>query len=58
VVGALLGAGLRLRTLHEYCYLNGERPFADMVAAPQRRWLPPPNVPPIPFMYGLVAEKE
>jgi SAM-dependent methyltransferase len=58
VVSALAEAGLRLRTLREYPYVNGERPFARMRPAPGRRWLPPADLPPIPLMYGLMAEKE
>jgi hypothetical protein len=57
VVSALAGAGLRIVALHEYCYVNGERPFARMAPGPERRWLPPPDVPAIPLMYGLAAEK-
>ena len=57
VISALAGAGLFLRTLHEYAYVNGERPFARMRPAPGRRWLPPADLPAIPLMYGLMVEK-
>lgn len=56
VVSALAGAGLRISTLREYPYVNGERPFARMrVDAGQRMW-PPEEVPGVPLMYGVVAE--
>ncbi|WP_298818299.1 class I SAM-dependent methyltransferase [Chloroflexus sp.] len=58
VVTALAQAELRLRELHEYCYVNGERPFERMTPAPGRRMLPPPDVPAIPLMYGLAVEKD
>jgi SAM-dependent methyltransferase len=54
---ALARAGLRLTALHEFPFINGERPFARMVAGPGRRWLPPSDLPAIPLMYGLAAEK-
>ena len=57
VVSALAGAGLTLTALQEYPYINGERPFARMVPGPGGRWHPPADVPPIPLMYGLAAEK-
>lgn len=58
VVTALAQAGLRLRELHEYCYVNGERPFERMVPAEGRRLRPPPDVPAIPLMYGLAVERD
>lgn len=58
VVSALAGAGLRLVTLEEYPYLNGERQFTGMRELPGRRLLPPEGVPAVPLMYGLVAEKK
>lgn len=58
VVSALAGAGLRLTALREYPFVNGERPFARMAPGPGRRWLPPPELPTIPLMYGLAAEKD
>lgn len=57
VVSALAGAGLTLTALREYLFVNGERPFARMVRGPGGRWLPPDDVPPIPLMYGLAAER-
>lgn len=57
VVSAVAAAGLRVTALREYPYVNGERPFARMRPGPGRRWLPPHDVPAIPLMYGLAAEK-
>ncbi|MFV9503147.1 MAG: class I SAM-dependent methyltransferase [Oscillochloridaceae bacterium umkhey_bin13] len=54
VVSALAGAGLRISALHEYCYINGERPFTPM-RQEGRRWYPPAEVPALPLMYGLSA---
>ncbi len=58
VVTAFAQANLRLRVLHEYCYVNGERPFTRMVQAEGRRLYPPPDIPALPLMYGLVVEKD
>jgi SAM-dependent methyltransferase len=58
VVSALAAAGLRLTVLREYAYVNGEQPFARMLPGPGRRWLPPPDAPAVPLMYGLAAEKD
>lgn len=56
VVSALAAAGLRLLALREYPFVNGERPFQGM--RPEgRRWYPPADVPPVPLMYGLAAER-
>ncbi len=57
VVTALASAGLTITALHEYPYVNGERPFDDLRAAPGRRMLPPEGVPALPLMYGLAADK-
>lgn len=57
VVSACADAGLRVTALREYFYVNGERPFARMVSGPGRRWLPPPDVPAVPLMYGLAVER-
>lgn len=57
VVSALADAGLRLAALREYPFVNGERPFARMAPGPGRRWLPPPDLPVVPLMYGLAAEQ-
>jgi SAM-dependent methyltransferase len=57
VVSALAGAGLRILALHEYCYINGERPFANMRPGENRRLYPPEGAPAVPLMYGLAAER-
>jgi SAM-dependent methyltransferase len=57
VVTALAEAGLRIVTLEEYPYSNGERHFAGMRELAGRRMAPPENVPVVPLMYGLCAEK-
>jgi SAM-dependent methyltransferase len=58
VVSALAGAGLRLLALREYCYVNGEQPFAGMRVGADRRVYPPESAPAVPLMYGLAAERE
>ena len=57
VVSAVADAGLVIRTLREYLHVNGERPFARMEQQGNRRMVAPPDVPAIPLMYGLVAQK-
>ena len=57
VVTALARAGLGITALEEYPYSNGERHFANMRELPGRRMVPPENVPAVPLMYGLRAEK-
>jgi SAM-dependent methyltransferase len=57
VVTALAGAGLRISALEEYPYSNGERLFARMRELPGRRMVPPEDVPAVPLMYGLSAQK-
>ena len=57
VVTALAGAGLEITALEEYPYSNGERHFGGMREMPGRRMFPPENVPAVPLMYGVRAEK-
>ncbi len=57
VVTALAGAGLSITTLEEYPYANGERSFARMRGLPGRRLVPPDDVPTLPLMYGIRAER-
>jgi SAM-dependent methyltransferase len=57
VVTALAGAGLIVEALHEYPYVNGERPFDDLQELPGRRMAPPDTRPGIPLMYGVAARK-
>ena len=57
VVTALAGAGLKITTLEEYPYTNGEKCFARMRELPGRRLVPPQDVPTLPLMYGIMAER-
>jgi len=57
VVTALARAGLRITALEEYPYANGEKKFARMRKLQDNRMVPPENVPRIPLMYGIQAEK-
>jgi SAM-dependent methyltransferase len=57
VVTALAGAGLRIVVLEEYPFSNGERLLPGMRELPGRRMFPPENVPAVPLMYGISAEK-
>jgi SAM-dependent methyltransferase len=57
VVTALAAAGLVITALHEYPYVHGERPFAEMRPDADRRMYPPDDVPALPLMYGLAARK-
>ena len=54
---SLARAGLEITALEEYPYSNGERHFANMRELSGRRMLPPENVPAVPLMYGVRAEK-
>jgi SAM-dependent methyltransferase len=58
VVTALAGAGMRIVLLEEYPYSNGERLFERMRELPGRRMVPPEDVPALPLMYGIRAEKD
>ncbi len=58
VVTALAGAGLKIAALEEYPYSNGERHFSRMRELPGRRMAPPEDVPAVPLMYGVRAEKD
>ena len=55
ILGAMLGAGLRIEHFAEYPYANGWKGFPGMVPLPGRRWGPGPGQPQLPFMYSLVA---
>ena len=57
VVTALAGAGLKITALEEYPHSNGERHFSRMRELPGRRMVPPEDVPAVPLMYGIRAEK-
>jgi SAM-dependent methyltransferase len=57
VITAVADAGLRLRTLREYPYMNGARLLNNMREAPGYRMYPPDGMPSLPLMYGFGAEK-
>ena len=57
VVTALASTGLRITALEEYPYTNGERGFARMRELPGRRLAPPEDIPTLPLMYGIRAER-
>jgi len=57
VVTALAEAGLEITVLEEHPYSNGERHFGRMRELPGRRMVPPADVPAVPLMYGIRAER-
>lgn len=57
VVTALASTGLRITVLEEYPYTNGERCFARMRELPGRRLASPEDIPTLPLMYGIRAER-
>lgn len=57
VITALAGAGLRITTLQEYPYTNGERNRSRMRELRGRRIFPPEDLPALPLMYAIRAEK-
>ena len=48
---------MEITALEEYPYSNGERHFARMRELPGRRMAPPADVPAVPLMYAVRAEK-
>ncbi|HET7271108.1 MAG TPA: class I SAM-dependent methyltransferase [Rubrobacter sp.] len=57
VITAVAAAGLRITTVQEYPYTNGERNRSRMRELPGRRMVPPDEIPTVPLMYGIRAEK-
>jgi hypothetical protein len=57
VATALLDGGLVITALREYPYMNGARLFDRMQELPGKRMVQPAEMPNLPLMYGLVAEK-
>jgi SAM-dependent methyltransferase len=55
IIGALLGAGLRLEVFREYPWSNGFARGTDVRQLPGRRFVPPDGVPKFPMMYGLAV---
>ncbi len=58
ILGAVIGAGLRLERFHEWPYTNGCKFFDGMQELPGRRWALPEGEPDLPLMYGLRARKD
>ncbi|MBK6682971.1 MAG: methyltransferase domain-containing protein [Deltaproteobacteria bacterium] len=56
-VTAVARAGLFIERLTEYPYANGCRVIPSLVEGEGRRLHPPPGVPSVPLMYGLVARR-
>lgn len=58
ILGAILGAGLRIGEFREYSYSNGWKPYTEMSPLAGRRWTLAADRPSIPLMYGVMARKE
>lgn len=57
IITAILNAGLTLKTFKEYPYSNGCKLFERMHETADRRTFPPDDIPNLPLMYGIVAQK-
>jgi SAM-dependent methyltransferase len=57
ILESVIAAGLTVMTFREYPFSNGARLLNDMTEKPGRRMFPPEQMPSLPLMYGLVAEK-
>jgi SAM-dependent methyltransferase len=57
IVTALASAGLRIVTLKEYLHSRWTVDFTGMREAADGRTFPPPEVPILPMLYGIVASK-
>ena len=58
IVTALLDARLILRTFREYPYTNGASLRPGMREIAGKRFIPPADLPEIPLMFGIGAQKE
>ncbi len=58
ILTAVVEAGLRLTAFHEYPYMNGGKLLNNMREMAGGRMYPPENMPTMPLMFGLRAEKE
>ena len=56
-VTAVARAGPVIERLTEYPYANGCRVISSLVEGEGRRLHPPPGVPNVPLMYGLIARR-
>jgi SAM-dependent methyltransferase len=57
VASALIDGGLVVTALREYPYMNGAKLFERMRELPGKRMVQPEEMPSLPLMYGVVAEK-
>jgi SAM-dependent methyltransferase len=57
VLQAVLGGGMTLEQFEEYPWSNGCNLIGTLVPDEGTRFVPPPGVPSIPLMYGLVARR-
>jgi SAM-dependent methyltransferase len=57
VVSALINAGLRITALHEYPYCNGFKPYPSMLELPGRRMKFSEDMPLMPLMFAVCANK-
>ncbi|MEZ4375421.1 MAG: class I SAM-dependent methyltransferase [Polyangiaceae bacterium] len=55
---AVIDAGLRLRTLREYPYVNGCKFLPNLTELPGKRFTLPHGVASLPLQLGFVAERE
>jgi SAM-dependent methyltransferase len=58
IVMALVNAGLRISTMKEYPHSNGYKPYPQLLELPGRRFVFDEDMPEMPLMYGIVAEKD
>lgn len=57
IIGAVVGAGLRLTVFEEYPFMNGAQLCEGMRELQGRRMVVPAGLPNLPLMFGLQAEK-
>lgn len=57
IIGAIIATGLSLVRLDEYPFSNGAKLMRRMQEQPGGRMYPPEEMPSLPLMFGLVAEK-
>jgi len=55
ILESVIAAGMTIRAFREYPYSNGAKLLKGMTEKPGRRMYPPPHLPALPLMYGLVA---
>ena len=58
VATALLDAGLTVTALREYPYANAAKLFERMRELPGKRMVPPEDVPSVPLMFALAAQRQ